>query len=181
MRRKERETGCFQARGRIKIKYQTSRLRSRSRVQNSLLSNSVVVSLSFEGETLNVITLFDAKFSCFALPPTRYHTIVSLSFDDRNLILIHSLEQIFVCHFRNGWASQLLLENTPFIFFCCSRKPPVCNRSSGIYVLTGFSGKKRHRVGKFSTRLLLSVRSLFCPYSNYICWVCLSRTGEVTN
>ena len=43
--------------------------------------------------------------------------------------------------------------------------------------------KKRHRVGKFSTRLPLSIRSLFClfqTYTNDICWVCKSRTGEAS-
>ena len=40
--------------------------------------------------------------------------------------------------------------------------------------------KGRHRVGKFSTRLPLSVRSLFClfqTYTNGICCVCKSRTA----
>ena len=44
--------------------------------------------------------------------------------------------------------------------------------------------KKRHWVGKFSTRFPLSFRSLFClfqTYTNDICWVGKSRTGEATN
>ena len=37
-------------------------------------------------------------------------------------------------------------------------KTPLCKRPSAIYILTWF-GKKRYRVGKFSTRLPISVRS----------------------
>lgn len=32
-------------------------------------------SFFFQGENLSVINLFDAKFSYFAYPPTRYHTV----------------------------------------------------------------------------------------------------------
>lgn len=52
------------------------------------------------------------------------------------------------------------------------------------FTLTGFSVKKRHPVGKFSTRVPLSVRSLACFFqtdTNDICWACKSRTGEATN
>ena len=44
--------------------------------------------------------------------------------------------------------------------------------------------KERHYVGKFSTRSLLSVRSLFClfkTFANDIRRVCKRRNGEVTN
>ena len=82
------------------------------------------VSLSFYGENLNVITLFDAKFSSFADPPTRYHTLVSLSFDDRNLIFINSLKQIFVCHFCNGSASASFGKYTFYFFFIGRENQP---------------------------------------------------------
>ena len=42
--------------------------------------------------------------------------------------------------------------------------------------------KERHYVGIFSTRLALSVGSLFChfrKFTNYICWVCKHRHGEL--
>ena len=62
---------------------------------------------------------------------------------------------------------------------------PLCNTVSTIFSL-GFrkKKKKRHRVGKFSIRLPLSVRSLFClfqTFTNDICWVCKSPTEEATN
>lgn len=44
--------------------------------------------------------------------------------------------------------------------------------------------KNRHCVGKFSTRLPFSLRTLFCLFQTYtsdLCWVCKSCTGEATN
>ena len=46
-------------------------------------------------------------------------------------------------------------------------KTPLCNRPSGIYILTGFS-----------------VRLLFCLFQTYthdMCWICKICTGEATN
>ena len=62
----------------------------------------------------------------------------------------------------------------------------LCNRPKVIYVLNGFSGKKRHRVGKFSIKLPISVRALFLPFSNMqytndLRRVGKSRTGNTTN
>ena len=52
------------------------------------------------------------------------------------------------------------------------------------FALTWLSEKKRHWVGQFSTRLPLSVSSLFCLFqkcTNDMSWVRKSRTGEATN
>ena len=85
------------------------------------------------------------------------------------------------------WSSSLLFGSSLWIIFkpgkIAYNRTPLCNRPSGIYVLIGFS-EKRHRVGKFSAKLSLSVRSLFClfkTYTNDIYWVCKTRTGEATN
>ena len=62
------------------------------------------------------------------------------------------------------------------------KKPSLTDPVASIFS-PGFR-KKRHWVGKFSIGFPLSVRSLFChfqTYSNEICWVCKSSTGEATN
>lgn len=61
----------------------------------------------------------------------------------------------------------------------------LCNRPSDISLTVSLVFRKKfHSVAKFSTRSPLSTRSLFClfqKYTNDICWVCKSRTGEATN
>ena len=60
---------------------------------------------------------------------------------------------------------------------------PICTSPSGKYILIGVS-VKRQLVGKFSTRLPFSVRSLFRvfqTYTNDICWVCKCHSGGAAN
>ena len=59
----------------------------------------------------------------------------------------------------------------------------LCNRPSDIYSLTGFSEKVSlgrqifHHVAPYYQVAVC----LFQKYTNDICWVCKSRTGEATN
>ena len=76
----------------------------------------------------------------------------------------------------------------PFLFACFSVVILIFSNMSFTDPMAsifspGF-GKERHYVGIFSTRLALSVGSLFChfqKFTNDICWVCKHRNGEVTN
>jgi len=72
------------------------------------------------------------------------------------------------------------------MYVILSNITPLCNRPTGICILTGFQfGKNATGSANFPPyRLPLYVRSLFCffqTYANDIYWVCKSRTGEATS
>ena len=87
-------------------------------------------------------------------------------------------------HFSKSWINRDCIYIFVILSLYNCLTTPILQQTQWYLYSQRVFGKKYHRVSKFSTRLPLSVRSLFClfrTYTNDICWVCKSRTVEATN